>query len=430
MLFDTNSVITLSQAMSYLVHPRFGRNFYAMTLAPLLRLERKDIPAMAVGAINKRFALFYNTQWINENPFEYVVGVLEHEALHLVLEHLSRGLRFRTALTGDELAFFSTTLDQYAADMAVNSLLIKSNEWMKDNKFDSMITPSAYGLPMDKSYEWYARQLLKMVKKDPDLKKQLADGLTPDGQHGKWSAAHAAWEQMCAGMSDGEKEALANELDRQARTILKKTSRDYQKTCGSVPAHLASIIEELLAPPRIAWERLLRRAVVSTKKYKWVRSTARPNRRHLGIAKLSNFPGRVKDRIFHVVFVVDTSGSMGTPELALAFNELQHLQKVDSDIKITIIEADVGVHKVYTIGFNSTIDPEFHGRGGTSFDLALEEAQKHKPDIALYYTDGYASPPRPPSRVSCPFFWLLTPNGQIPDNNWGRVLRMEDKVCE
>jgi predicted metal-dependent peptidase len=442
MEFDPYAEVTLSQAMSYLVHPKFGRNFYAMTLSPLLRVETTKFPAMAVGAVERRFALYYNPEWVNDSEFEFVVGVIEHEALHLVLEHLSRSLRFRSALDGEDLKLFSETIDQYAADMAVNSLLVKANQWMLDNKFETMVMPDHYDLPRDKSYEWYVRRLMERAEKDPSFMRDLYIGIglpdpNGDGQapgpgqarHGDWAAAHDQWDRMCQGMSDEEKESLANELERQAKEIIKKTTQDYQKMCGSVPGHLQSHIEALLEPPRIPWTRLLRAVVVNTKRYRWNRSVSRPNRRHLGIPRFFKFPGRVKDRVFHVVFAVDTSGSMSDPELALAFNELQHLQKVDPDIKITIIEADIPVQRVYEVGHNDAIDPRFTGRGGTQFDAALVEAKKHEPDIMLYYTDGGGSAPRVSSRVPCPFFWLLTPTGYSPDESWGRVLRMEDQIC-
>jgi predicted metal-dependent peptidase len=434
MEFDPYSEVTLSQAMSYLVHPKFGRNFYAMTLAPLLRLEDRNIYAMGVTAVGRRFALLYNPEWIDESPFEFVVGVMEHEALHLVLEHLSRSLRFRSLLSGDDLKFFSDTLDQYAGDMAVNSLLVKSNKWMADNKSaDSMILADHYDLPMDKSYEWYANRLMERARDDPNFRKKLCTGLgqgcDAPGVHGDWADMHIGWAKMCEKMSDEEKESLAHELDRQAREIIKKVADDYRKMCGSVPGHLVSQIEAILEPPRISWLRILRTVVVNTKKFRWRRSISRPNRRHAGVPGLAKFPGRVKNRVFHVVFAVDTSGSMSDPELALAFNELQHLQKADPDIKITIIEADVVVQKVYEVRFNDEIDPEFAGRGGTRFNHALDEAKKHEPDIMFYYTDGGASAPAVSSRVACPFFWLLTPTGTNPDRLWGRVLHMEDQLC-
>lgn len=434
MEFDPYSEVTLSQAMSYLVHPKFGRNFYAMTLSPLLRVEAPNIYAMGVTAVGRRFALLYNPTWIDESSFEFVVGVIEHEALHLVMEHLSRSLRFRATLAGNDLKFFSEILDQYAADMAVNSLLVKSNKWMERNKSaDSMVLPAHYGLPPDKSYEWYARQLMQKTQDDPDLCNKLRAGLAQGdepGVHADWAGAHADWGKMCEKLSDEEKESLAHELDRQAREIIKKVAADYRKMCGSVPGHLQSQIEAILEPPRISWLRILRTVVVNTKKYRWRRSVSRPTRRHVGVPGLANFPGRVKDRVFHVVFAVDTSGSMSEPELALAFNELQHLQKVDPFIKITIIEADIPVQKVYEVHCNDEIDPVFTGRGGTNFDAALCEAKKHEPDIMFYYTDGGASAPKATSRVKCPFFWLLTPTGNNPDKQWGRVLHMEDTICE
>lgn len=439
MKFDPYSEITMSQALTYLVHPKFGRNFYAMTLAPLMRVETKKVFAMAVGATARRLVLSYNPDWVNESQFEYVVGVLEHEALHLVLEHLPRSLRMRAVLSGRELEWFEKAIDQYASDMAANSLLTKSNRWMRENKFDEMIRPEHYGLPPDKSYEWYVRALLEKVSKNPEDMDDMVSALGGDTGGGPsdkppvysdWAHAHDLWNETCASLSDEERESLASELDRQTRALVKKVVHDYQKSCGRLPAHLQSVIEVVLEPPKIPWTRLLRAVVTTTKKCKWRRSTARPNRRYVGTPRLFDFPGAVEDRVFHVVFAVDTSGSMGDPELAAGFNELQHLQKADPDIRITVIEADAQVQKVYEIGARDVVDPKFHGRGGTDFNPALIEAKRHKPDIMFYYTDGFAPRPRVANRVKCPFFWLLTKDSTEPDPDWGRRLLMEDHLCE
>jgi predicted metal-dependent peptidase len=119
---------------------------------------------------------------------------------------------------------------------------------------------------------------------------------------------------------------------------------------------------------------------------------------------------------------------MGSEELSMALSLMQDLQRADRDIRITIIESDAAVGKVYEVGPSSEIDPRFTGRGGTDFNPALVEAKDHEPDVVFYYTDGYAPPPEVESRVAVPFAWLITPRGTVPDENWGHVIKLQD-IC-
>ena len=237
---------------------------------------------------------------------------------------------------------------------------------------------------------------------------------------------HAPWIEICSKLTDEEKEATAHEVEQHTKYVVGKAVEDHLKGQGDLPGHIKEYIKKLLEPPLISWRKLLRDRVVSTKRYRWVRSVTRANRRHVGTG-LMPFPGRAKERTFNVVFMIDTSGSMSTPELEMALVELQALQAADPDIRITIIEADVRIHREYEVGPKDEIHPNFLGRGGTSFDLALARAREIKPDIAFYYTDGGASAPAVENRVACPFIWLITPDGVVPDSEWGDSLKMKDR---
>lgn len=424
--------VTLAQAIGYLTHPRYGKNFYARILASLQKQPDSSIPAMGVTLQNRSYFLLYNEDWIPSVEFEYVTGVVEHEAIHIVMEHIIRGMQMYAKLQTPEERELFFILSPLAVDMAANCVLVHGsdgNQWMKNNKMDEMIMPDKepFNLPRNKSYEWYMKKLKERAEQDPDFKK-MCQAMT--GVGGRFHIAgipHEKWKELMDQLTDEEKVGIAQELQQQTRNIVAQAVEDQIKARGTIPANLEELVKKLLAPPVIPWTQFLRDIVVNTKRFKWVRSVARPNRRHVGVPGLIPFPGRAKDRAFTIAFLVDTSGSMSTKELEMAFNEMQHLQKADPDILMYIIEADVVVHKCYEVGPDDEISPKFHGRGGTSFDYALERARELRPDIVLYYTDGGAPAPRPESRVPCSMLWLITPNGTVPDKNWGMVLKMKDR---
>jgi predicted metal-dependent peptidase len=115
--------------------------------------------------------------------------------------------------------------------------------------------------------------------------------------------------------------------------------------------------------------------------------------------------------------VVDTSGSV-TPDL---------LELIDAELRIlarhyavVVVECDAEIHAVYDYRPLQTVS----GRGGTDFrpPFELEFLRRHRPDLAVYFTDGAGPAPDRNPRVRV--VWCLVPGGE-PPADWGQVIRME-----
>ncbi len=416
----------LSSALCYLVSGK-GNNFFARILSSLQVREYTEISSMAVGLEDRHFVMLFNPEWVQKAEFEDVVATIEHEALHLVLEHIPRKMAMATMFQDpeDRKRYFRCT--PFAEDMADNCMLVKSNEWVEQNP-DGWVWPDdgRFELPRDKTYEHYLARLMERDEDDPEFRKFLMDN-GPGNSPFNLIDNHGLWQQILNGLSDEEKQGMVDELKQRTKGIVKKAMDDHQRARGTLPGYLEQLIDKVLEPPKIPWTQLLRDRVVNAKRSKPRRSIARPNRRHIGIPGLCAFPGRVRDPTFTVAFCIDTSGSMGDRELQIALSELQHLQRADDDITIHIIECDATVGRVYTVGPTDKLEYELTGRGGTVFDPALIKAQELKPDICFYYTDGWAPPPQQHNRVSCPMVWLISPGGKVCDPTWGHSLEMVDQ---
>lgn len=261
-------------------------------------------------------------------------------------------------------------------------------------------------------------------KESQDYKKGFADGYNQEKKapQGAESLVQILIHNRTlegVGSDTGSLLERANELEHWGRRIIVQAVDDCIKSRGKIPRYLQSRIDDLLQKSRIPWTKILRNKVINTQRYKRRRSLGRPRRRHAGIPRLVKFPGYTKERKFRVAFCIDTSGSMGTEELRQGLGELQGLQKADKDIEIHVIECDAAVGRVYKIGPNDKIRRNVTGRGGTKFDPAVIKAKELNPDIVIYFTDGYAPPIKVENRVSCPFVWVITPRGKIPDRDFG-----------
>lgn len=416
----------LSEALCYLVSGK-GNNFFARVISALQVRESPHVDSMAVALDDRHFMLLFNPGWMRGAEFEDVVATIEHEALHLVLEHIPRKMSMAAMYQNaeDKARFFRCT--PFAEDMADNCMLVKSNDWVEHNPAN-WVWPDddRFELPRDQTYEFYLEKLMERDEDEPEFRAFLAANGPGSGTF-MLIDNHGLWQDIMNGLSDEEKHGMVDELKNRTKGVVQKAMDDHQRARGTLPSYLEQLINQVLEPPKVPWTQLLRDRVVNARRSKPRRSIARPNRRHVGVPGLCAFPGRVRDPAFTVAFCIDTSGSMGERELEIALSELQHLQRADDDITIHVIECDASVGRQYTIGPTDKIEYELTGRGGTTFDPALIKAQELRPDICFYYTDGYAPPPEPHNRVSCPMVWLIAPGGQRCDENWGHTLEMVDQ---
>lgn len=169
---------------------------------------------------------------------------------------------------------------------------------------------------------------------------------------------------------------------------------------GMLPAGLVSQINALLAPPQISWKQVLRKMVGSIP-VPYRKTRTRLNRRQPYRSDLS---GRLPKRTVNIVCCFDTSGSMSDNDLKYCINEVFNIIKVYEGYKVTIIECDSEVQRVYQAKSMADIQTKMKGRGGTSFIPVIKYingegefnnpkkyplAGKFRDALMVYFTDGY-----------------------------------------
>ena len=129
-----------------------------------------------------------------------------------------------------------------------------------------------------------------------------------------------------------------------------------------------------------------------------------------------------------VAFVIDTSGSIGEPDLARFLAEVVAVQKVTgSTLRVIAADCEVKTDKTYQSTLSSVpqlvaqISKQLKGGGGTDFRPAIELLSKNPPDVAIYLTDFYG--PAPEKAPVFPVIWALTTDEKPA---WGKVLHLDD----
>lgn len=155
---------------------------------------------------------------------------------------------------------------------------------------------------------------------------------------------------------------------------------------GLLPSSLVQHIDQLFKEPEIDWHKELRHYLGI------IPAGHRPTPLRLNRKQPDRFDlcGRLTDKTARLVVAIDTSGSMSATDIEYCMNEVFDIIKC-SKTKVTIIECDAAIGRIYEAKKPSDIKPNVSGRGGTSFVPVIEYLNSHKfkDAVLIYFTDGY-----------------------------------------
>jgi len=158
---------------------------------------------------------------------------------------------------------------------------------------------------------------------------------------------------------------------------------------------------------RVDWRALLRAWLADRIKGDWASFPFSKRMIHRGLFMPSpgmQVPG-------HVVFAIDTSGSMSGELLASIVGELRAFREV-FPCRLSVLQCDAALQDVEEHnamdGYEVPRDFKILGRGGTDFRPVFKWVEEHAPGaVVLYATDGVGSFPE--KGPGGPVIWLHTP---------------------
>lgn len=385
------------------------------------------VETMATDAIN----LFYAPEFVLRQSMPRLMGTVAHEA-----EHCARGHIFRLGTRDLELA-------NQAADFAINPDLLRQGFELWEGH---LINWDYAGLSFEEIYsilkaERDGKQAQPDIGAQPESAEAGGDQSGADGQGGAGSGdadgtqgqggdatgqADAGGNGDATGAADassgtetgdngtggdrgteitgapvahggtgggfirpkldaGKPEQMA-EIAANWETYQRQAAAVASKA-GNAPAHIRGNLDGIGASSidvHAEMRSLIDSRIVSDSSF------MAPNRRF--IAGGTYLPGNTIDGLSHVVFVIDSSGSINDAQLKNAGAEICAAVADGKIEKLTILWADTHVRHVQEFAAGDTIDAgklEYHGGGGTRFDRALAWVAEHAADATaiLYLTD-------------------------------------------
>ena len=223
-------------------------------------------------------------------------------------------------------------------------------------------------------------------------------------------------------MSDTEKADLERDIDQAIRQGLMAQKRAGGGT-GGVNRELAELME-----PKVNWREVLREFVKATCRAKDSSSWRRPNRRYLSAGMY--MPSMIGEKVGHIVIAVDTSGSVGGPELAEFLSEVKGVaEEVNPDvIDLIYWDGEVAGHEVYKDNDVANIidSTKPRGGGGTSPSCISRYLKKEaiEPECIIVLTDGYVGGDWG-SDWTAPILWAITGGGDMVAEH-GKTIHIKD----
>ena len=210
-------------------------------------------------------------------------------------------------------------------------------------------------------------------------------------------------------------EATQKLVKSQTEHILKEVAEQVTKSCGNIPGEFSEILKRIntIEPAKFDWKGYLRRFAGGSQKIYTKKTRRKYNKRY------DENPGlKIKPRR-HILFAIDTSGSVSTKELMECVNELHHINKTGTEI--TVVQADTAIS--YIGKFNHREDFKVTGRGGTSFQPVIDYYNENinKYTCLIYFTDGEASAPTP---AKGRMLWVLSSTSRINEELPGPQIKL------
>lgn len=330
-----------------------------------------------------------------QNDKQLAFGVL-HENLHKIGRDLSV---WRKLFEED------AQLANMACDYRHNLLLVDMDPLEQTIQFPTNPDGSRMGLLDERFRGMDVPTIFRL------LRQEKQDGTGAFGPNGDGTKCSGNFDEHNWQEADGktaeQKEQLAKEIDQ----ALRQGEMEHRKVNGSKGGDMERFLSEMLKP-QVNWKEELSEFVRSVCAGRDVSTWRRPNRRYLGMDII--MPSLISERVGHIVYGADMSGSVGNREQALMVTELLHLANEVRPDKIDVLywDSHVARHEEYDESNMDMIATSTKptGGGGTSpacVKRYLTE-KRIEPECVIMLTDGYVdSWPT----FDCPTLWVVTTKG-------------------
>lgn len=409
------------------VRASYQRAYFAPALFNLIPVKTDMIASMAVDS---RWRLYYNEEWLAAHTVEENAAVLIHEVSHLLRDHEARK---------NAAALRDTVLWNTAADCEINDDLLAEGLPLPDDPPQ----PGKFGLREGDNAETYYRQMMparsdvasgaaSTINHQPPATRHHPP-TTNRVNHDCGSGAHGERRPWELPDDDGSPGGVPGVDPVKAELVRRDCAQkilDRSGDAGDAPVGWRRWARTVLTRKvdyLATIRHTVRKALRDSTLGRYDRTYRRPHRRQAAYGEfiMSSFyqprprPG----------FLIDTSGSMQETQLARAVAELGGLtRQLGYSTEVVVACCDAAVHDVRKV-FNAA-QLELYGGGGTDIGAGLRwfiDRKSGPIDLLVIVTD--CQTPWPEETPPFPVITIRVGDGEPPP--WGntganRVITMEE----
>jgi len=380
--------------------------FWGFFLIMLNKVWRKDLPTAGVSKNGVNYQLAMNEEFFNELSHEHRQGLIQHELMHISLNHLSQWFDFS-----------NKKIANIAMDLEINQMI--KDEYLPEGGMKLEMFAELDLDPRAGTRYYYK----KLMEADEEKKQKGSSGCpafddlmnqsegNAPGEGMPELPDHSTWEEF-ENMSESEKRIIETQLGR----VLNQAVEQTVKKKGNIPGHVEDFLLELnkVEPPKFNWKAYIRRFVGTSAKVYIKKSRRKEN------IKFQDTAGVKIKRKQNLLLAIDTSGSVCDDELREFMNEIHHVHKTGVDV--TIIQCDTHIRSIEPYKANKEFS--VNGRGGTEFDPVLEyyNENRQKFNSLIYFTDGECYTTVKPKN---PVLWVLSERSSMNNSLPGKVIKLE-----
>lgn len=406
--FEMNKTIEIAKNRAKDKFPYYSPVLMARTV------ESNEVPTMG---ITRSLVIYYNKDFVDNNS-NNLPSLLVHEGMHVVYDH------HRRFEISQHFGKVSPLIANIAMDMEINQYLKEESSYIMKNGW----LPSMMDYPEGRAFEDYLSMLLS------DMEDQKGKSSSGSGSNSN-SSGNGSQTDSYDSPSDMSKDEILDQLNN-----IQELFKMGQKLSGGLSKSVNEIImdkggnsdnEELVDTLKQEIDELIKQGgcgssegfskitrEIVAKKYDWKqvlsaviknRVSGRKNGRNnttytevnRRLSSLSNiiFPNHYDEVLtYNLVVGIDTSGSMGSLVDEM-YARLKSIQKsIDCELKLTVVECDCAIQKVFS-NFNlNSKKIESQGFGGTDMEeiprwveKQISERKMKEPDQIIIMTDNYCS---------------------------------------
>jgi len=405
-MFMTSEQMTAEQRVQKAIVAIMQNQKYVALAGILMIGERviTDDPKIPTACTNGRDEM-YNRDFVDKLNDAELRFLILHESYHKLYRHM---------VTWKWIKDINPEEANICADMVINIKLYDDNQ----DGFATMTGALVGGCfdekyrDMDTAQVYHARKKNGEDQPPQDGNGGQVTGINGDGtpQDGTSSVPFDShdWE--------GAKDMTPQEASDLARDV-DEAIRQGALIAGKMGSGGDRDLVELLKP-QIDWREVLREFVTTTCTGSDYSTWQRPNRRYVSAGIY--MPSGISESIGELVIAIDTSGSIGQPELSRFLTEVKEICDTVHPDKVRLLYWDTQVcgdekYEMHELD-DLVTSTKPKGGGGTMVECVPEYITKEgvKPQACIILTDGYLGGSW--GKWSCPVLWCILDNeSAVPD---------------